>query len=242
MRTNEAFNLSQSVIVMYTRTVYKISEADLNTYDSEKHRLPCWNCIVRAVCFTEKKANKHDKYLRYTLIFDSPCLRQILAWNLFYLAKRNSQINLKNIDTLKTTKIFKEAVSLFNSKWVNKRLAAHIMFIIIFQKDPDFKDKGEDTAYYYLGWNYYKIYKEYDVAIELYSKGIELSPKNKKIYEHRGYCFLLKKNLKSAKADFEKAKKLGSETPYLDELIMDVSDRENGLRGKEKFDSYYFPN
>ena len=33
---------------------YKIMKDDVDIYNSEKHRLPCWNCLVRPMCFNEK--------------------------------------------------------------------------------------------------------------------------------------------------------------------------------------------
>ena len=37
-------------------SIYKIMKNDVDIYNAEKHRLPCWNCLVRPTCFSEKKA------------------------------------------------------------------------------------------------------------------------------------------------------------------------------------------
>ena len=66
-------------------SIYKIMKDEVDIYNAEKHRLPCWSCVVRPTCFSEKKATKRAKDLRYTLNFKDPCIELILAIKLLLM-------------------------------------------------------------------------------------------------------------------------------------------------------------
>jgi hypothetical protein len=52
---------------------------EVDLYNSEKHKMPCWKCKVKKICFSEKKATKRAKYLKYTIELKKPCIEAILT-------------------------------------------------------------------------------------------------------------------------------------------------------------------
>jgi tetratricopeptide (TPR) repeat protein len=218
----------------YHTLIWKIKEDIVDIYNTEKHRLPCWNCIARPTCFSEKKATKRANYLRYTLNFKEPCIESILALNLIECANSDLITTLEWIDRTDIPELFDTAVTLYNSSRPKSIIAGIAMFICVTQRDPNYIRPGNYTAYHYLGYLYHGLsnLKQIDLAIELYSKGIELTPEEPSIIENRGFCFLLKDDLKNARNDFERAKKIdGGCHPDLANIINDIKNRQRGLRG-----------
>lgn len=62
--------------------------------------------------------------------------------------------------------------------------------------------------YYNLGYIHQEYLKVYDVAIEHYTKAIEIEPKYLEAYYNRGLCYEERDELKKAEADFRYALKL----------------------------------
>jgi len=203
--------------------IWKIMKDDVDIYNAEKHRLPCWNCLVEPMCFSEKKATKRAKYLRYTLSFENPCVESVLAMDLIELANSDLIKPLENIEELDTHKLFNTAVNYFQSGVPEFKETAYVMFICVVHRDANYIWHEYDTAYYYLGNLFYHTFKEIDFAIDLFSKGIDLTIKNTSILEDRGFCFLEKKDLKKALNDFKKAKEIdGGYHPDLEKIIDEI--------------------
>jgi tetratricopeptide (TPR) repeat protein len=216
----------------YHTLIWKIEKDIVDIYNAEKHRLPCWNCLVRRPCFSERKATKRAKYLSYTLNFEEPCIESILALNLIECANSDLITTLERIDRFDISELFDTAVVFYNSYRLKSKITGFAMFICVTQRDPKYIRPGNYTAYHYLGYIFHEILKEIDHAIDLYSKGIELTPEEPSIIENRGFCFLKKNDLKNALDDFERAKKIdGGCHPDLANIIDDIKIRQRGLRG-----------
>ena len=164
---------------------YKIMKDDVDIYDSEKHRLPCWNCLVRPTsCFSEKKATKRAKHLKYTVEFKKPCIESILAMDIINMANSGLLISsLNEIDDMNISELSQDATYLFQGTVADLMdgqevgPTAYAMFIRLTQRCSN---KFEDElfgAYYTLGDIFHDYFKEIDYAIDLYSKAIDLNQK-----------------------------------------------------------------
>ena len=196
-------------------------------YNNEKHRLPCWNCLVRPTCFTEKKATKRAKYLRYTLWLKNPCIESALVMDLIQLAASDQLItSLSRMEELDTLNLFETAITYFHSGAGEFVATAYVMFINIVHRNAKYIWEDYDTAYYYLGNIYNLYFKKIDFAIDLYSKGIELTTKDPSIFENRGFCYLEKNDIVNALNDFKKAKEINGGTHSdLDKIIDEIENR-----------------
>jgi tetratricopeptide (TPR) repeat protein len=205
---------------------YRIMKDGVTVYNTEKHRLPCWNCLVKSVCFTEKKATKRAKYLRYTLRFEDPCVESVLAMDLIEFAASDLIIPLSQMDELDTPQLFDTAIIYFQSGVSDFINAAYVMFIFIVHRNAEYIREDYDNAYYYLGNIFHLYFKEIDFAIDLYSKGIDLTTKNSSIFENRGFCYLEKNDIVNALNDFKNAKDIdGGTHPDLEKIIDEIENR-----------------
>ena len=90
---------------------YKITDKNVDVYNEYKHKLPCINCIVRAIgCFSEKQATKSAKYLRYTVELKTPCREANLEMNQIINLARDLVIPLPEMDTRRSSAGNREAV------------------------------------------------------------------------------------------------------------------------------------
>jgi tetratricopeptide (TPR) repeat protein len=208
-------------------SVYKIMKDAVDIYEAEKHRLPCWNCVVGPMCFNEKKATKRAKYLGYTVEFRDRCTDSILAMDLIYMAmSKLLELSLAEIDNMTISELMQEATELYAA--INGDLAdgkefgptMYASFISITQRDANNSKIDVSWAYNHLGEIFKFNFGEIDHALELYNKAIELNPEAADNFAERGDCFYVKEDYKSALNDFKKAKELDKENMgYLNHII-----------------------
>jgi tetratricopeptide (TPR) repeat protein len=207
-------------------TIYKVMNDNVGFYNAVKHRLPCWRCVVRSTCFSEIKATKRAKYLRYTLRFETPCVESVLVMDFIEIANSDLIIELEIIEAFDIEKLFETAVNYYHAGDSTFKIKAYFMFICVVHRNANYVEQDYDTAYYYLGNIFYFIFKKFDFAIELYSKGIELTTKDSSIFENRGFCFLEINDQNNALNDFRKAKAIdGGYHPDLDKIIDELENR-----------------
>ena len=219
----------------------QIKKDNVDFYNAEKHRLPCWNCLVRKPCFDEKKATKRAKYLRYTLIFDKLCVESILAIYYLFYANYDLIIPLFRIKKMPISDLFEIASNYINSSNMKMKKTGFVMAICVFHRNANYISKDYQTAYQLLGYFFQYALNEIDIAIEVFSKSIELTSKESLIFEDRGFCYLMKHDFDGALNDLsESVKNNGGYHPDLADIIKDVKDRQKGLRGNSYYDSYYY--
>jgi len=199
----------------------EIKKDDVDIYNAEKHRLPCWECPVRPVCFSEKKATKRAKYLRYTVEFKTPCIESILAMGIINIANSDLLITpLNEIDDMTISELSKDSFYLFTG--IEGDLIdgpkfgpeMYVMLILITQRDSNKFENDFANAYYSLGDIFQSYFKEIDHAIDLYSKAIDFKPEEPGILYNRGCCFFEKNDFKNALNDFKKVKEIDGEQLY----------------------------
>lgn len=216
---------------------YKIMKDDLYIYNAEKHRLPCWNCIVRSTCFSEKKATKRAKNLRYTVKFEKSCIESILAMDLIYMAYSNLLISsLSEFDDMTISELSDVAFDLFIA--TEGDLAdgreygpeAYALFISLTQRDSNRFEDEFAYVYYQLGRIFRFYFEEIDHAINLYSKAIDFKPDISDFFEYRGECFFKKNDYKNALNDFKKALEIDGETFYYLKDTIEECEMALGIR------------
>jgi tetratricopeptide (TPR) repeat protein len=212
--------------------MYEIPKEEVDFYNSEKRRLPCWECLVKSTCFKEKKHRESDD-LGYTVELGNPCIDAILTMDLIEHADE-LEIPLWFLDEKDTETLFDDAlyscdVDPPSSCGGNYIEVGYAMFIRIVQRDPNYVYNGYDTAYYNLGNIFISEFGDFDNAIELYSRAIDLVSNRADAFEKRGRCWLEKKGkkyLKNALADFKKAIAIDESLyPDLKSTIHDIEKR-----------------
>ena len=165
-------------------------------------------CIVRPTCFSEKKATKNAKYLGYTVKFEKPCTKCILAMDLINMEISNLLITpLNEIDDMSISEMSEDGSCLLNA--IEADLAdgvkfgpeAYAMYISITQRNSDKCEDEFAYAYYRLGSIFYHYFKEFDHAINLYSRAIDLDQEEATLFEERGDCFYNNGEYKNALND-----------------------------------------
>lgn len=190
-----------------TRT-YEIDNQNVNFYNAEKHKLPCWKCKVRETCFKENIAIESDDK-DSTVTLDKPCVDAILTMDLIDLAD-GLEAPIEFIDKKDLATLFNDALyacDLDHPSTIGETFTqvGYAMFIRIVQRDPNYVHNGYDTAYYRLGNLFVSVFKDFDNAIDLYSRAINLTTQRGDAYMKRGYCWLEKNDSEKALADFRKA-------------------------------------
>jgi tetratricopeptide (TPR) repeat protein len=220
---------------------YKITNKNVEFYEAKKPNLTCSNCLVRPSCFYEKKATKRSKHLRYTVELKDPCIEALLKMELTrWAADDTLVIPVKKMHDLGIKKLFDDAVYYFHTGHSDFLKAAYLMFITVIEKDPQYISEDSDTAYQYLAMIFEDQFEDMDSAIKLYSKSIDLAPKDSLCFENRGFCYLKKKELKNGLADLKRAKSMnGGYHPDLKNIIDDLENRIMGITGNSAFDSLY---
>jgi len=220
--------------------ILRIKKDNVDFYNAEKHKLPCWNCLVKTTCFNEKKATKRAKYLRYTLNFNTPCMESILAIKYLIYANSDLIIPLDQIKRMPISDLFDTAINYILSSAGKNKVTGFVMMICVVHRDANYISYDNQTAYQSLGHLFHYTLNEIDIAIELFSKSVELTTKDTSIFEDRGFSYLKKNDFIRALNDFNEAiKNNGGCHPDLEYIIEDVKDRQNKLRGNEMYDVYY---
>lgn len=208
---------------------YKILKKDVKIYNAEKHKLPCWECVVRPTCFDEKEATKGAKFLRYTVQFKKPCIEAILAMDLINMANSNLLIStLDEINKMSISDLFKvgfEQFLLVEAGFIDGQEygpEAYALFISLSQRKSNKFADNFASAYHHLGRIFRDYFKERDHAISLYSKAIKFRPEIPEYYEERGGCYHMIGDFKNALNDYKNAVKINIEIgPYLEDAIED---------------------
>ena len=190
---------------------HKIMKNEVDTYNAEKHRLPCWECVVRATCFSEKKATKKAKYLGYTVEFKKPCIECILEMDLINIAISGLLITpLHEIEDMNTSvlseQIFELLMAIETDEIDRGKFGpeAYAMCINLIQRDPNQYEGDFAYTYYCLGEIYFFCFQEIEHAIELYSKAIDFDETDPFVFLARGYCFYNIGDYTNALNDFKK--------------------------------------
>jgi tetratricopeptide (TPR) repeat protein len=188
--------------------IYEIPNEEVDFYNSEKHNLPCWECLVRSTCFKENKDSESDE-LGYTVELGNPCIEARLTMDLIDLAD-GLEIPIDFIDTKDTATLFDDALCNLisgapESCAITYMPVGYAALVRIFQRDPKYVYNGYDTAYYRLGNLFVSEFKDFENAIELYTRAIDLVGDRGDAYMKRGYCWLEKNDIEKALADFRRA-------------------------------------
>jgi tetratricopeptide (TPR) repeat protein len=96
-------------------------------------------------------------------------------------------------------------------------------------------ERSEET-YYYMGWTHYDM-GNYDEAVKCFTKTIEMSPNNARLYYDRGCAYKISGHLDEAEYDFRKACSLGKSSgcEVVEDIVKDRIEREK----KEKKDNFH---
>jgi tetratricopeptide (TPR) repeat protein len=214
------------------KSKYTITKDFVNIYEAEKHKLPCWDCKNKPTCFSELKSIDRVKDEKYTVKFRKPCIDSILAMDIINMAMSGIlKIPLYEIDEMEISELSKMAFELFNA--IEADLAdgqelgpsAYALFIRITQRDS-VKPEDMSYAYYRLGHIYHLYFKEFDHAITLYSRAINLKPEIPDIIVERGNCFYMQGDYNNALNDFKRAVEIGGKQwDYLENTIEECEAR-----------------
>lgn len=215
-------------------SIYQIKKDGVDIYNAQKHRIPCWSCLVGPSCFNEKKATNRAKYLRYTIKFEKPCINCILAMDLINLAISGLLITpLHEIEEIKTSELSKQifeltdAIEKYEIDGEKFGPEAYAKCISLIHRDPDEYEGDFAYAYYCLGDIFYFSYQEIEHAIELYSASIDYDNKNPHVLVARGQCFYHVGDYINALNDFKKTAELDG---GLYDLCEEIEECENLAR------------
>jgi tetratricopeptide (TPR) repeat protein len=222
-------------------TIFSILKNDVDFYNAEKHRLPCMNCIDKFACFREIKND--NEYIIYTVGFEKLCIEAIISMDHILRAKSGLKTSLKKIDKMSISELFNNALTFYGQEDPRIGLTDYtgfVMFVSVVLRDANYIHNMKKTAYHYLGRIYELYDKCYQHAIDLYSKAINLTPKDHESFMARGFCFLKTLDLKNAIDDFKKVNELCGKFPLdLKNVVDDVNKRQRGLNGNSKYDHLY---
>jgi tetratricopeptide (TPR) repeat protein len=199
---------------------YKITDKNVDVYNENKHELPCFDCLVRATCFSEKQATKRAKYLRYTVGLKTPCPEAISVMDKIDTSK-HLVMSIYEMEAMDIDNLFDDALRNYHTQYKQFYLTSFYMFHTVVERTPNYLNKDGDNAYYYLGLMYYHVLNDLDAAIEHFTKAVELDPNDCDSLLNRAFCWEEKGDFRKALNDFKTAKKIGScELPYdIDEII-----------------------
>ena len=213
---------------------YRITDKNVDVYKEFKNNLPCINCNDSVTCFSEKQATKRAKYLKYTVELSDPCPEAKLEMDQIINLARDLVTPLPKMNEMDIDDLFDTAVYYYRYRDLNTLFTSFFMLKKVIEKNPEYmNDKDGDNAHYYLAQLYRNLFKEpnLDAAIEHYTKGLELYPNDAVSIEARGGCWMGKKNLKNALADWKKALAIGHHG--LGITSDDIKDIENRLKGSK---------
>jgi tetratricopeptide (TPR) repeat protein len=214
---------------------FRITDKNVDVYQEFKNNLPCINCNNSATCFLEKQATKRARYLKFTVELSDPCPEAKLEMDQIINLARDLVIPLPKMNEMDINDLFYKAVNYYYShRDLESGFTSFFMFKKVIEKNSEYISYEEgDNAHYYLAQLYHNLFKEpnWDAAIEHFTKGLELYPNDAISFEARGVCWIAKKNLKNALADWKKALAIGHEG--LSITSDDIKDIENRLKGSK---------
>ena len=143
----------------------------------------------------------------------------------------NLLINLDELDSMNIERLFDKGVNQSNYGYTRE---AYLIFKKVVEIDPAYihnpEEAGGDNAYFYLGAVYRNNIKDIDGAIELFTKSVELCPRDCASWEYRGYCWMDKGEYEKAIADFENALKGDFGEANEGEIMSAIEDAKEAIK------------
>ena len=164
-----------------------------------------------------------------------PCPEAKLEMDQIINLARDLVIPLPKMNEMDIDDLFDKAVSYFHCQEDWKfGLSSFFMLKKVIEKNSEYISYEEgDNAHYYLAMLYLNLFNDrnLDAAIEHFTKGLELYPHDAASFAARGACWMAKKNLKNALADFKKALAIDHTVVFV--TSDDIKDIENRLKGSK---------
>jgi tetratricopeptide (TPR) repeat protein len=124
------------------------------------------------------------------------------------MKKENDSELLISMDEIKarnSDSLFRTAVNFVNEGDSKSVRTAYLMFLEIIERDPNYKNIDGDNPYFHLGCIASVYMRDPKLAIEGYTKAIEMNPGDFGSLQFRGHCFMELNKYNEALSDFEKA-------------------------------------
>jgi tetratricopeptide (TPR) repeat protein len=156
------------------------------------------------MCFSDPINSLTSENMPCNIELKDPCAGVFLKIHLIELTGSNNLVmSVDTINRLKTNELFETAVLYDGYDELNYTKTASLIFLTLFDREPNFIYNTDDTAYYYIGKYCKQIFKQYGLAIELLSMDIELTNEMHSLAE-RGYCYYMLRKKKDALDDFKR--------------------------------------